>query len=238
MPGTAEEITDVNYAQSVLDVDRSATVEEIETAFEQKAATADGEQYWKLVKSREVAVAGSIPYGTAAYTVLRENPHTADITSLSRAAELLCAYTLSSDSTDEFLRETYEYVRDRIETFVDDPTSRVCSQTVQAVDVCYHALEARDIRYGKQRVLGSESTSLVPKRITGWEYSLDPSDDTEYYINREAKLIIGIKPIESESKTGYTVCLSRDGTRVDTQTHSRYGNAKRQAKRWIVEQSE
>lgn len=239
---TADDITGVNQAQTVLDVERGATEQEIRTAFEKKSKGSDGEDYWKLVKAREVALSESVSDGSAVYEVLRKNPRGDDITSLSVAEELLQAQNISPNSIgpnnyNRIIRKSYEHVRGRLDDLKKKEASPVTDETSRAIEVCYQALRFQDLQKGKRWVTGSKTNATGSSLVTGWKYSIDQNGSREYYIDESGEITIIIKDLEETSEVGYRVSLMRNGTQISTKDHSRYGNAKRQAKRWILEQS-
>ncbi|AGB33826.1 hypothetical protein Natpe_4107 (plasmid) [Natrinema pellirubrum DSM 15624] len=237
---TAEDITGVNHAETVLDVGRDPTEREVRSAFKEKSMGSDGEEYWKLVKAREIAIAKGVINGTATYKILRQNPRVDDIYSLAQAEKLLQAQKMSpgqvgSSRYNRIIRKTHKYIQNRLEDLMERGESSIDSQTVQAIEICYHSLRFQDLEKGKRWVIGDQSKSDENELITGWKYSLDLNDNSEYYTNQQEDLIIMVTPIKSESKSGYEVSVTRDGVQLTSKIHSRYGNAKRQVRRWMVE---
>lgn len=239
---TADDITGVNHARDVLGVDREASAAEIEAAFEANAERAAEEDYWKYVKAREVVLFESVPTGSAVYTVLRTAPEPDEVTSLARAEQLLQAQRMSPAQTgttgyNRVLRRTHRGIQDRLEELVARDDSPVTRRTRRAVRICYHALRFQDLRKGRRWVIGPRSDAGAGDDglFTGWKYSIDPDRDIEYYSSSETGLQLIVEPTDETPGGGYEVSRMRDGTRLEATTHSRYGNAKRQVRRWILE---
>lgn len=238
---TADDITGVNHARDVLDVDRDANAAEIEAAFRAKTERATGEDYWKFVKAREVALFEAVPTGSAVYTVLRTDPEPGAITSLAQAEEVLQAQKMSPAQTgttsyNRIIRRTHSEVQDRLEELVAREDSPVTHQTRQAVRVCYHALRFQDLQKGQRWVTGPTSDADASDGLlTGWKYSIDCDRDVEYYSSTETGLLITVEPTDDLAGGEYEVSRLQNGTRTEATTHPRYGNAKRQVRRWILE---
>jgi len=242
-----EDITGVSIAYQVFGVDRNTPKEDIISAFEKRAEDATGEEYWALIKAREICLISGV-MGAAIYNIIREKPGVDDISSLRDAQQLLDTTSPYDDpreliSYNRVIKSTYEDIRTRLEEIVDDPEHSVTDDTIQAIDVCYYGLRYRDLEKGKEYVLGStrdntDSSSQNKGLLTGWKYSYELSSNEEYYISDDQSVMIRVEPADAESKMGFHVSLSKGGSEQATESFSRYGDAKRQVKRWVLEHSE
>jgi len=242
-----DDITDVGIARQVLEVDRNPPKEDIIRAFEIRAKDATGTEYWTLVKAREIClISGMI--GATIYNIIREKPGTDDISSLLDAQQLLDTSTPDYDSRslisyNQGIKRRYDDIRTRLEELVDDPEHSVTDDTIQAIDVCYYGLRFRDLEQGKEYVLGTtrnntDSSSQNKGLLTGWKYSYELSRNVEFYISDDQSVMIRVEPESGESKMGFRVSLSKDGSEQAIESFNRYGDAKRQVKRWVLEHSE
>ena len=241
-----EDITGVGIARQVLGVDRNPPKKDIISAFETRAVDATETEYWTLVKAREICLISGMK-GTAIYNIIRESPSVNDISSLQDAQQLLDTPTPYDDpreliSYNQILESTHDDIRTRLEELVDAPEHSVTDDTIQAIDVCYYGLRFRDLEQGKEYVLGSTSDDTDPSSqneglLTGWKYSYDLDRNDEYYILNEQNITIIVEPADNESNIGFHVSLTQDGSEQATESFSRYGDAKRQVKRWVLEHS-
>jgi len=242
-----EDITGVGIARQVLGVDRNPPKEDIISAFEKRGEDATGAEYWTLIKAREICLISGMK-GTAIYNIIRESPSVNDISSLQDAQQILDTTTPYDDpreliSYNQVIESTHDDIRTRLEELVDDPEHSVTDDTIQAIDVCYYGLRFRDLDQGKEYVLGStgdntDSSSQNKGLLTGWKYSYELSSNEEYYISDDQSVMIRVEPADGESNMGFHVSLSKDGSEQATESFSRYGDAKRQVKRWVLENSE
>jgi len=242
-----EDITGVGIARQVLGVDRNPPKDDIISAFEKRAEDATGAEYWALIKAREICLISGVK-GVAIYNIIREKPGADDISSLLDAQQLLDTTSPYDDpreliSYNRVIKSTYDDIRTRLEELVDDPEHSVTDDTIQAIDVCYYGLRFRDLEQGKEYVLGStrnntDSSSQNKGLLTGWKYSYDLSQNVEFYISDDQSVMIRVEPESGESKIGFRVSLSKDGSEQAIESFNRYGDAKRQVKRWVLEHSE
>ncbi len=242
-----DDITGVNVAQEVLSLSRDSTEEEIQARFEAKCSNSEDDEYWLFLKAREVALAHSVIEGTAVYNVLRDDPRPGDIISVADAQNLLevappsTSQRGNSGRYERGLRRVYEYVRGRLTDLVGHGDVPVSEKHVETVDVAYYALHFRDLNKGRRWVIGpknerEQSSSGQETLVTGWRYSFNVDDGTEYYVSNDREEMITIETGTDRSNGGYSVTLRRNDSEVSREIHSRYGNAKRQVKRWILEE--
>lgn len=242
-----EDITGVGIARQVLGVDRNPPKEDIIRAFETRARDATGTEYWTLVKAREICLISGMK-GATIYNILREKQHEDDISSLQDAQQLLDIIAPYDDrrelvSYNRVLKGAYEDIRDRLEELVDSAEHSITEASIQAVDICYYGLHFRDLQKGREYVLGStkNTTDSSPQDkglLTGWKYSCDSSGDAEYYISKDRDVVITVEPTQEESNCGFQVGLSQGDSDWVIESFSRYGDAKRQVKRWVIDYSE
>lgn len=243
---TADDISDINDARAVLDVDQEATNADIEAAFEAKAADASGEAYWKFVKAREILLSDSIPGGPAIYLILRKKPTPDSVLSLSQAEKWLnlqdtSPQQIGSDSYQRILQKSHDQIQERLNTLLRQDDAPISRETIQAVEICYHSLRLNDLEKGRQWVMGTKANSREPtgdsEVLGGWKYSLNRQRHKEYYTAQNSAAKITIEPLKDDTRDGFKVILSRGETEVSSEYHPRYGNAKRQVKRWVIEES-
>ena len=240
-----DDIEGVNHAKSALDVERTASDREIEAAFERNSRGADGEEFWTYLKAREIALPDSVYEGIAVYKMLRESPVPEDITSLLAAEELL---EVSPPPNDQFnshhygrgVLRTREYARSRLEEIDEEGDLNVDPHNVRALDVACYALYFQDVQRGRRHVLGDETASggasaTGDESAGDWRYSVDRSGERECYRSPGTDVAITVEPAQDDPRGGYAVTLQRDGEEISSERHARYGDAKREVKRWILE---
>lgn len=186
---TPDDITGVNHARTLLGIDRDASDDAIDVAFERLVTDTDSdthggehsEWYWMAVKAREVARLSSVPDGTVTYNVLRNDPIPADLESLTDATNLLdCAPPptdrRSRNAYHRGLRRTLETVRDRLDDLASPTDHEISDENVQALEVAYHALRQEDLAAGKRWVLGPDFETKSRTR----DRNCNPEDDHDH----------------------------------------------------------
>lgn len=250
------DITGVNHAKAMLGVDRNASDDAIDAAFEAVAADAEGERYWAAVKAREVARSDAVPDGTVVYTLLRDDPTPADLEALTDATDLLDCAPPPTDrrhqnSYERALRRTLETVRERRATLQSTAEHDISDENVRALEVAYHALRQGELAAGKRWVLGpgfeeksekndrKRSDSGLDRRndlVHGWRYSVTDDGATEYYASPNGETLVRVSTANAPDgpATGCEAVRRADGDVLETRT-GRYGEVQRCVKRWILE---
>ncbi|MFC4544026.1 hypothetical protein ACFO5R_19025 [Halosolutus amylolyticus] len=262
---TPDDITGVNHARTMLGIDREASDDAIDAAFERIAADTGGERYWAGVKAREIARLDSVPDGTVVYTVLRSDPAPADLEALTDATDLLScapppADRRSRNSYERGLRRTLETARDRLDALASTDGYDVSKPNVRSLEVAFHALRQEDLAAGKRWVLGPDDGSGSRTRgddrnrnresqrdgdarprpeddlVRGWKYSVTSDGATEYYVSPDGETFLRISTSDAPDGPETGCTVVRRESGDVVETHTgRYGELQRLIKRWILE---
>lgn len=225
----------INDAREFLGVDRSATRDEIESAYQ--SATNDADER-VAVEAREMALTDSRNTGYIIATILSEDIKPDDITSVLDAQRSFVAAPPPQNesglgSYHKGIKRTADGAIERLNE-LRDAGEDISDENIQAVRVGEYILRYRDVEEGKRYVLGEDAAdykdawrgSLSPT----WKYSVHTADGTESYVHGEKR--IEIRPIDNES-VAYSVNYILDGDNINKKFH-RYGEAKQKVKQWII----
>lgn len=134
-------------------------------------------------------------------------------------------YDAINDETDgRFRRDSEEDLRAAINEYAENEQSEE---------------QTREGGHGKGQSENTQSEDFGPfgnHTITGWKYSISKPELELYTCNEINKLIL-LQERNQDESTKYVVEMAEDGRTIREKTHHRYGDAKREVKRWILELS-
>jgi hypothetical protein len=234
-------------AYDFLDVDRKVSDEDIKRAFKDIANDADGETYWKAFKAKEIALSDSTSVGKTVYTVLRNDIHPEDISSVAEAQSLLDAApppqdTRHSDRYYRGLSKMADDVEQRLKKLSEDSEFVKVKPNIQAVSVAHYALYYRDIEEAKRYVLGPDGCSAKSTASSSqddldlhWKYSVESAGDKECYMRGDETIHVSQRQNTGDPSATYVVSFSNEKGSHTEYEFNRYGEAKRKVKQWVLD---
>lgn len=231
----APEFDGINEARTFLNVDQSASPDEVEQAFRRVVKDADRKT---AIEARELALSDSRSVGRAVTSILCENLRPDDVSSVLDAQSLFDAAAPPVDDFNRYYRGVERTADETVARLKDlqESTADVTDESIQTVRVAQYTLQYRDVEAGKRHVLGPSTNEEYGEAWRGslspsWKYSVDTRNGVEFYVHGDRQIELR----QDDENPAYLVRFLFDGEPHKEITFPRYGEAKRKVKQWIID---